>query len=64
MMSPPAAPTRSDSWDLAATCAAFLGLGMLIASLTVFKMSNNDIWIHLKTGEVILDKWEVPHNDP
>ena len=32
--------------------------------MTIFKMSNNDIWIHLKTGEIILETWQVPDNDP
>ena len=52
---PPPLPARG--WALAA-------LATLILSLTVFKMSNNDIWIHLKTGENILKTWEVPQKDP
>src|SRR5262245_22354941 len=43
---------------------AFAGLVLLIAALSVFKMSNNDIWIHLKTGENILKTWHVPQKDP
>jgi len=48
----------------AATSFACTGLVALIAALTIFKMSNNDIWIHLKLGEVILDTGRVPHNEP
>src|SRR5688572_8020193 len=43
---------------------ALVGLLLLLASLTVFKMSNNDIWIHLRTGQTILETWNVPDNDP
>lgn len=43
---------------------AFAGLIFLIAALSIFKMSNNDIWIHLKTGETILKTWHVPEKDP
>jgi tetratricopeptide (TPR) repeat protein len=44
-----------------------LGLGSLIAcvgAMTLFKMSNNDIWIHLKTGEYVLQNHWVPIKDP
>jgi len=41
----------------------WLGLAACIAAMTVCKMSNNDIWIHLKTGEYVLAHW-VPHKDP
>jgi hypothetical protein len=34
-----------------------------ILALNWFKMSNNDIWIHLRTGEWILDNGWVPGND-
>ncbi len=49
---------------LPALLFALAALAVLIASLTVFKMSNNDIWIHLKTGENILHTWQVPDKDP
>jgi len=41
----------------------WFGLAACIAAMTVCKMSNNDIWIHLKTGEYVLAHW-VPHKDP
>src|SRR5262245_45863160 len=49
---------------LPATLFALAALAVLIAALTIFKMSNNDIWIHLKTGETILKTWSVPDKDP
>ncbi|HKY33588.1 MAG TPA: hypothetical protein VJV23_13745 [Candidatus Polarisedimenticolia bacterium] len=39
-------------------------LALLVVALTVFKMSNNDIWIHLRTGQIILETWQVPDKDP
>jgi len=69
-MPKPAATTKARTeelakrWTPAAIAVAFTGLLLLIASLTVFKMSNNDIWIHLKTGEIILKSWHVPVHDP
>jgi len=74
-----AKPTRNHQRDVAAPARApaahgnagglaeafaWLSLCVLIISLTVFKMSNNDIWIHLKTGETILETWKVPDKDP
>lgn len=41
-----------------------LSLAVLIAVMTLFKMSNNDIWIHLKTGEYVLENGWVPQKDP
>ncbi len=58
----PAATHRR--WEVLATVAAFAGLAFLISSLTIFSMSNNDIWIHLKTGENVLKTWHVPDKDP
>jgi hypothetical protein len=40
------------------------GLYALIVTLTIFKISNDDIWIHLKTGERIIETRQVPHQDP
>ena len=51
-------------WEPAVRLAAFAALAFLIASLTIFRMSNNDIWIHLKTGENVLKTWHVPDKDP
>jgi len=65
-----AAPVKEEprgapsSLRLPALLFALAALAVLIASLTVFKMSNNDIWIHLKTGENILHTWHVPDKDP
>lgn len=61
-----AAPPREipAAWNHGALILAFAGLALLIASLTIFKMSNNDIWIHLKTGENVLKTWSVPDKDP
>jgi hypothetical protein len=55
---------NSRAWRHGATIFACAGLALLIASLTVFKMSNNDIWIHLTTGRQILETWQVPDKDP
>ncbi len=41
----------------AAMLAAFL---LLAASLAVTPISNNDIWLHLKSGELILERMAVP----
>jgi len=41
-----------------------LSLVVYVAVMTLFKMSNNDIWIHLKTGEYVLKNGWVPIKDP
>jgi len=41
-----------------------LSLAVYVAVMTLFKMSNNDIWIHLKTGEYVLKNGWVPLKDP
>jgi hypothetical protein len=41
----------------AATLVAFL---LLAASLAVTPISNNDIWLHLKSGDLILERLAVP----
>ncbi|HET9481166.1 MAG TPA: hypothetical protein VFP98_05365 [Candidatus Polarisedimenticolia bacterium] len=51
-------------WLPAAVVFGWAGFLLLTASLTIFKMSNNDIWIHLKTGQIILETWQVPDKDP
>ncbi|MBI3448293.1 MAG: tetratricopeptide repeat protein [Acidobacteria bacterium] len=43
---------------------AILSLLVYVAVMTLFKMSNNDIWIHLKTGEYVLKNGWVPIKDP
>jgi len=55
---------NTQAWSHGATIFACAGLALLIASLTIFKMSNNDIWIHLTTGRQILSTWHVPDKDP
>ena len=32
--------------------------------VNLFRITNNDIWWHLKTGEWILEHRTVPHQDP
>lgn len=44
---------------LALTC-----LSIYVGVMTLFKMSNNDIWIHLRTGEYVIKNGWVPHKDP
>jgi len=60
------ASAPSQGAGLPAPLVAFglIGLSLYIAAMTLFKMSNNDIWIHLKTGELILANGWVPINDP
>ncbi len=55
---------RDPRFALPALILGLVGLAVMIASLTVFKESTNDIWIHLKTGEIILDTWQIPSTDP
>ncbi len=43
---------------------ALISLGLCIAAMTIFPMSNNDIWIHLQTGEYVLANGRVPEKDP
>lgn len=37
---------------------------LYIATLTLFPITNNDLWIHLKTGELVLSQGDVPDKDP
>jgi len=48
-------PPRLVGWIALAGC---------VTALTIFKLENNDIWIHLKTGEYVLRTGWVPLNDP
>src|SRR5262252_2004415 len=43
---------------------AYASIAIYIAVMTLFKTSNNDIWIHLKTGEYVLTHGWVPIKDP
>src|SRR5712691_2062602 len=43
---------------------AYASIAIYIAVMTLFKMSNGDIWIHLKTGEYVLTHGWVPIKDP
>ena len=43
---------------------AYASIAIYIAVMTLFKMSANDIWIHLKTGEYVLTHGWVPIKDP
>lgn len=43
-----------------AVLSAFAGLVSLLA---VGPIANNDIWLHLKTGSLILERWQVPQVD-
>ncbi len=63
-MPEPRASRDGRASGLVARVLAFAGLAVLVLSLTVFKMSNNDIWIHLKTGEIVASTWDVPDKDP
>ncbi len=47
----------------AAFLTALLSMTVFLVVLNWYKMSNNDIWIHLKTGEWILEHGWVPGND-
>jgi hypothetical protein len=58
------APAPRPPLPIGAIAFALAALIFLTASLTVFRMSNNDIWIHLRTGQTILQTWSVPDNDP
>lgn len=42
---------------------AFLAFGLLILALTVTPITNNDLFLHLKTGELILATGHVPDVD-
>ncbi len=44
------------------TSAAML-LAILAAAIGVTPLTNNDIWLHLTTGRLILERGEVPHVD-
>jgi hypothetical protein len=44
---------------------ALLSLAIYVAAMTLpYKVANNDIWIHLKTGQYVLSSGWVPIKDP
>lgn len=44
---------------------ALVSLAIYLAVMTLpYKVANNDIWIHLKTGEYVLTNGWVPIKDP
>lgn len=45
------------------TRAAALAFAFLILALTITPITNNDLFLHLKTGELILATGHVPHVD-
>lgn len=45
------------------TRAAAAALALLILALTITPVTNNDLFLHLKTGELILATGHVPHVD-
>ncbi len=57
-------PSRGAGLGKPLLAFGLLSLLVYIAVMTLFKMSNNDIWIHLKTGELILKQGWVPIKDP
>lgn len=42
---------------------AFLAIAALVIAVGVSPISNNDIWLHLTTGRLILEKVEIPRVD-
>lgn len=55
---PRPAPARIRAWRLAAAA-----LGLLVVALTTAPISNNDLFLHLVTGRVVLDQHAVPRVD-
>jgi len=43
---------------------ALLSAAVCVTALTVFPVSNNDIWIHLTTGQYVLEHGRPPVTDP
>ncbi|HXI04021.1 MAG TPA: tetratricopeptide repeat protein [Candidatus Saccharimonadales bacterium] len=60
---PPTARPASEKLARAAFIVALVSMAIYVVALDWYKMSNNDIWIHLKTGELILKNFHVPGND-
>ncbi len=52
-------PRLSTPWLVLAAAAALL----CTAAMTVFKLSNNDVWLHVTTGSWVLEHGHVPDHD-
>ncbi len=59
-----AAPAEARRLKPFLLAVAILSLCVYTGVMTLFQMSNNDIWIHLKTGEYVLTNGWVPQTDP
>jgi tetratricopeptide (TPR) repeat protein len=46
------------------TAVVLVSLTVLIASLTITAVTTNDVWIHIKTGDLILHNLAIPRTDP
>ncbi len=60
----PAVPSARRWWQLPLLIGAIVAIAVAICCLSVVSVSTNDLWIHLKTGELILQTGSVPHKDP
>jgi hypothetical protein len=60
-------PSRSGTAGRGASAtglwAAFAALGLLVLALDVTPITNNDIFLHLRTGALVLETGRVPHAD-
>jgi hypothetical protein len=52
--------SRSGVW---AAAIAVIALGIYASSVALLPLNNNDVWIHLVTGGLVLDEGEVPTTD-
>jgi tetratricopeptide (TPR) repeat protein len=46
------------------TGVVLVSLTLLVASLTITAVTTNDVWIHIKTGDLILQNLTIPRTDP
>lgn len=53
-------PSRSGVW---AAVIAVIALGVYASSVALLPINNNDIWIHLVTGALVLEEGEIPKTD-
>lgn len=62
----PTSPRLSSSARLSRllAVAAMVSLGAYLAYLTFFRITSNDLWIHLTTGRFVLSQLRVPQLDP
>ena len=58
MAARPSAPPRTGAWRFPAAA-----LGLLVVALTLAPIGNNDLFLHLVTGQVVLERHEVPRTD-